>query len=109
MFANKFLSVVPNQYNSLREKIKLGGSEPVYARWFLNKVKSFNPEKFSETNPNVNIGKQVGEIAIVFNPKGEKYLYLSINTTSKDNIKIEGYKFFLDEKKKTVFLLPLYS
>ncbi|MDC1052021.1 hypothetical protein OAQ00_02320 [Flavobacteriaceae bacterium] len=103
LFANKFLSVLSNQYNTLREKIRLGGSEPVYARWFLNKAKNFSPGNFLASNPNVTVGKQVGEIAIVFNPKGEKHLYLSINTAGTGNIKIKEYNFFLDEKTEDGF------
>ena len=102
-FANKFLSVVPNHYNTIREKIKLGGNDPVYARWFLNKGENFSFQNFSSTNPNVAISKQVGEIALVFNPENEKHLYLSINTACEGNINIKGYQFFLDEKREDGF------
>jgi hypothetical protein len=102
-FANKFLSVVPNHYNTLREKIKLGGNDPVYARWFLNRGRNFNSQNFSATNPNVAINKQVGEIALVFNPENEKHLYLSVNTAGLGAIKIEGYQFSLNEKREDGF------
>lgn len=102
-FANRFLAAVPSQYKSLQEKIKLGGKDPVYARWFINRVKSFNPEEFSQSNPSIKQGKQVGEIAIVFNPIDKKYLYLAINTIATSNVNIGDYKFILDEKNEDGF------
>lgn len=102
-FANSFLAVTPIQYKSLQKKIKLGGKDPVYARWFINRVKSFNPEEFSQFNPDIKRGKQRGEIAIVFNPTGEKHLYLTINTISTDDINIRNYKISLSEKSDDGF------
>lgn len=101
-FANRFLSITPIEYNHLKEKIRLGGDEPVYSKWFLNQATNFEHTSFSKKFPKVKQGKQSGEIAFCFNGD-EKSLYLVINTEGESSIEFNGYQFNLNEKTNDGF------